>query len=80
MQGGQIKTSPWCKRARIKMILTGVSTQDIVNRTGKTRSYITGILNGRSISKKGIKLISNLLDITDDYYDETNLDHILKIL
>lgn len=56
----------WCKEAKIAMIKKDLSISDLVEKTGKTRSWISGVINGRNYSPDTVKEISDILGITDD--------------
>ena len=59
------KLSPWCKRAKITMIKNDISVNDLSAELEYNRSYISSVLNGRVISPKVRKRISDLLNISD---------------
>lgn len=55
----------WCKEAKIAMIKKDLDVNDLVKMTGKTRAWISGVINGRSYSPDTVKEISDILGITD---------------
>lgn len=57
----------WCKEAKVAMIEKDLCVNDIAEKTGKSRTWVSGILNGRSYSPKAVKEISYLLNISDTY-------------
>ena len=59
------KLSPWCKRARIAMIENDIAINELSAVLEYNRSYISSVLNGRVISPKVRKRISDFLNISD---------------
>lgn len=55
----------WCKEAKIAMIKKDLDVGDLVKMTGKTRAWISGVINGRNYSPDTVKEISDILGITD---------------
>lgn len=55
----------WCKEAKIAMIKKDLDVGDLVKMTGKTRTWISGVINGRNYSPDTVKEISDILGITD---------------
>lgn len=59
------KLSPWCKRAKIAMIENDIAINELSAVMEYNRSYISSVLNGRVISPKVRKRISDFLNISD---------------
>lgn len=59
------KLSPWCKRAKITMIENDIAINELSAVLEYNRSYISSVLNGRVISPKVRKRISDFLNISD---------------
>ncbi len=59
------KLSPWCKRAKIAMIENDIAINELSAVLEYNRSYISSVLNGRVISPKVRKRISDFLNISD---------------
>lgn len=59
------KLSPWCKRAKIAMIENDIAINELSAALEYNRSYISSVLNGRVISPKVRKRISDFLNISD---------------
>ena len=59
------KFSPWCKRAKIAMIENDIAINELSAVLEYNRSYISSVLNGRVISPKVRKRISDFLNISD---------------
>lgn len=59
------KLSPWCKRAKIAMIENDIEINELSAVLEYNRSYISSVLNGRVISPKVRKRISDFLNISD---------------
>ncbi len=55
----------WCKDAKKAMIDRDMTVGDIAEKTGKTKRWISGILNGRIYSPNIVKEISDILGIAD---------------
>ena len=64
------KLPKWCKIAQIKMIEKDISVNSLADELGKTRQYVSMLINGRLITDSGRKMISDYLGIKDDYDDE----------
>lgn len=59
------KLSPWCKRAKIAMIENDIAINELSAVLEYNRAYISSVLNGRVISPKVRKRISDFLNISD---------------
>ena len=59
------KLSPWCKSAKIAMIQQDLEVQDLAEKLGMNRCYVSSILNGRVYSPPSVKRISDFLGIAD---------------
>lgn len=57
----------WCKNAHITMTEKDLDTNDVADGIGKTRQYVSSIVNGRVYTEAGVKQISNFLGISDQY-------------
>lgn len=63
---GKRATLPkWCKEAKKAMIDKDLTTTDLAEKTGKSRAWISGIINGRVFSPDAVKEISDILGIVD---------------
>ena len=61
----QKKLSPWCKKAKIAMILKDISVNDLAEELGCSRCYLSSTLNGNKTSVEIRKRVSDYLDISD---------------
>ena len=61
---------PWCKRAKITMIMSNVDVNSLAKELGYTRQYLSSVLNGRTVSPPARKRISDFLNISDSDEDE----------
>lgn len=59
------KLSPWCKSAKKTMIDRDLEVNELAERLGLTRPYVSSILNGRVNSPVAVKKISDFLHIPD---------------
>ncbi len=58
--------SPWGKQCKMQMIALGKSLTDISKETKLSRTYISGIINGRLIvPEETIRLINQSLQINE---------------
>jgi len=65
------KLPRWCKEAKKKLIDLDMSIDDLSAEIGKTRAYVSTVINGRNYSKNIIEEISDYLDIDADiFFDE----------
>lgn len=59
------KLSPWCKLAKKTMIDRDLEVNELAEKLGLTRPYVSSILNGRVNSPVAVKKISDFLHIPD---------------
>ncbi len=59
------KLSPWCKLAKKTMIDRDLEVNELADKLGLTRPYVSSILNGRVNSPVAVKKISDFLHIPD---------------
>lgn len=59
------KLPDWCKNAKIAMIEQDLSINQLAEKTGMARPYVSSIVNGRVYSEKAVKRISDFLQIPD---------------
>lgn len=59
------KLSPWCKKAKVTMIMKDIGVGAIAQKLGYTRQYTSSVLNGRTVSPPARKRISDFLNISD---------------
>lgn len=65
------KLPPWCKKAKIAMIIEDLNVATLATELGYARNHVSSVLNGRTVSPPAIKRISDFLNISDsDDYDE----------
>lgn len=55
----------WCKEAKKAMIDKDMTVKEMADKTGKTVSWVSGIINGRFYSPDTVKAISDILGIVD---------------
>lgn len=53
----------WRKQAKIAMIKKDITMDELAKRVGRTRTYVSAIVNGRIFSAPTNQLISDILDI-----------------
>lgn len=54
----------WGKQCKVQMLLMGISLQDLSNKTGYSRTYISAVMNGRIISPmETVKKITDALGV-----------------
>lgn len=59
--------SPWGRRCKIRMFELGKTLEDISKDTGLSRTYISAIINGRTIApEKTIEKISIALNVDEE--------------
>ncbi len=58
---------PWCKNAKKMMENLDLTTTELADAIGKTREYTSAVINGRYYSRPAIKIISDYLNIPDEY-------------
>ncbi len=57
----------WGKQCKVKMILSGMTLQDVSDITGYSRTYISAVINGRMIvPQETIKRITAALKVSID--------------
>lgn len=56
----------WCKDAKKAMIDKDMSVDDLAKETGRTRVYISAVLNGRQTAQPVMQEISDILNIKMD--------------
>ncbi len=59
------KLPDWCKNAKIAMIEQDLSVNDLADKLGMARPYVSSIVNGRVYSENAVKKISDSLNIPD---------------
>ena len=64
------KLPPWCKKAKIEMIRKDISTKELAEAVGCTRTYASLALNGRVTCMPIRKKISDFLNISDSDDEE----------
>ena len=57
----------WCKEAHHAMTDKDLDCTDVADGIGKTRQYVSSIVNGRVYTEAGVKQISDFLGISDKY-------------
>lgn len=57
--------SPWCKKAKIRLIELDMTVAELASKVGLTREYTSAIVNGRTFSEPAIKAISDVLNIAE---------------
>lgn len=58
--------SPWGKECKIQMLSQGKSLGDLSKATNFSRTYISSIINGRTIApEETIRTISRALDVDE---------------
>lgn len=59
----------WGKQCKVQMVLLGKTLADVSSTTGLGRTYISAIINGRSIAPdETIKKISKALEVDPSLY------------
>jgi transcriptional regulator with XRE-family HTH domain len=66
------KLSPWCKAVQCELIKRDMSINDLAEKLGKSRQFVSGVVNGRIYAEPTVKLISDLLNITDTAYQSVD--------
>lgn len=56
----------WSKKAKVTMIMKGLSIKEVARMARYTPEYASGIIHGRIDSPKAKSKISDILDIADD--------------
>lgn len=56
----------WCKDAKKAMIDKDMSVEELAQLTGRTRVYISAVLNGRQSAQTVMQEISDILNIKMD--------------
>lgn len=64
--------SPWCKQARKALIDRDMSVTDLATAIGRSREYTSAIVNGRAYSEPTVKVISDVLNITETALQSSN--------
>ena len=62
----------WCKDAKKAMIDKDMSVEELAQLTGRTRVYISAVLNGRQSAQPEMQEISDILNIKMDTTRYTN--------
>lgn len=62
----------WCKDAKKAMIDKDMDINDLVEQTGRSRVYISAVLNGRQTAQPIMQEISDILNIKMDTARYTN--------
>lgn len=65
MKYKQYTYSPWSKRTQIAMIENDVTLESLREKTGYSIAHLRAVINGRLISDKARKVISDALGISD---------------
>lgn len=55
----------WCKEAQKAMIDKDITVAGLSKKVGRSRPFVSAIINGRQYSEPTIKLISDVLGIDD---------------
>ena len=56
--------SPWGKQCKVQMLVLGKTLEDLSQETQLSRTYISSIINGRTIvPAKTMKAISDALEV-----------------
>lgn len=63
------KLSPWCKKAKISVILKDINITTMANELGYQRPYVSSVLNGGVVCSPARKKISDYLNISDSEDD-----------
>lgn len=53
----------WGTKVKIAMLQKHMSMEELAKRVGRTRTYVSAIVNGRLFAEPTNKLISDVLDI-----------------
>lgn len=61
------KLPPWCKKARVTLIMNDMTVEDIAEKTGYCVQHVNSILSGRLKSQKAVDKISDVLGISNEY-------------
>ncbi len=61
------RLSPWCKAVQKELIDRDWSIYDLAAKLGKSRQFVSGVVNGRIYSEPTVKEISDLLNIANTY-------------
>lgn len=59
------KLSDWCKKVKCAMIMQDMTVSELADMLGRSREYISAVVNGRAYSDNVTKEISDLLNIED---------------
>ncbi len=57
--------SPWCKQAKIAMIESDLTVEELAKKIGRSREYTSAVINGRAYSEPVVKVISDVLNIPE---------------
>ena len=57
--------SPWCKQAKIAMIESDLTVEELAKKIGKSREYTSAVINGRVYAEPMVKAISDVLNIPE---------------
>ena len=57
--------SPWCKQVKKELIDRDMTVGELAESIGKTREYISAVVNGRIYSEPAVKAISDVLNIEE---------------
>lgn len=57
--------SPWCKRAKIEMIVRDINVVQLSEMIGRSREYTSSVINGRAFSMPVVQAISDVLNIPE---------------
>lgn len=58
--------TPWCKEVKKAMIDKDMEVADLAEKTGKTRQYISAVINGRAVAQPIMQEISDILNVKYD--------------
>ncbi len=59
------KLSPWCKLVQIELIKRDMSKGELADAMGRSRQYVSSVINGRIYSPDIVKDVSDYLGIPD---------------
>lgn len=55
----------WCKDVQKSMIDKDMTVEELSSRVGRSRQFVSAIINGRQYSEPTVKIISDVLGVSD---------------
>lgn len=55
----------WCKDVQKSMIDKDMTVEELSNRVRRSRQFVSAIINGRQYSEPTVKIISDVLGVSD---------------